>query len=134
MSVMVGGGQRSPSVVPNHRHQFATLTLESMPPTASKKAPVSKQQTLLNFKNVRRNASASESLKPSKPTLVTTSASKSTTKIKVDKEEATRASDVSSIESDEHEVEEVSEPEATGTEPSFEIVRIDLFPLSLTHN
>jgi len=97
-----------------------------MAPTASKRASVGKQQTRLNFKNVRKNVSAS--LKPSKPTLVTAAASKATTQSKVKKTRATRASDVSSIEPDEQELEEVSEPE--GTEPSFESVR---YTPSLSH-
>ncbi|SRR5258706_5447027 len=113
----MGGAQRPSFVVPTHRHQFATL--ECMAPTANKRAAVGKQQTRLNFKNVRKNASAS--LKPSKPTLVTAAASKATTKLNESRKRATRVSDVSSIETDEHELEEVSEPE--GTEPSFESVR-----------
>jgi len=93
-----------------------------MPPTASKKASVGKHQTRLNFQNVRKNASAN--LKPSKPALATTGVSKATSKIEVDKKEVAKAaSDVSSIESDERELEEVSEPEGTGTEPTFESVR-----------
>jgi hypothetical protein len=121
---VVGGAQSRTLVVPNHRPQFATL--ESMAPTANKRAAADKQQTRLNFKNVRKNASAS--LKPSKPTLVTAAASKATTKSKVDKKWATEASDVSSIEPDEHELEEVSDPE--GTEPGFESVR---YAASLSH-
>ena len=103
-----------------------------MSSTASKreKAAIGKQQTRLNFKNVRKNASAS--LKPSKPTLGTAGASsKATTKtnLEADKKQARRASDGSSIELDEPELEEeVSEPE--GTEPSYESVRSDHhFPL-----
>lgn len=95
-----------------------------MAPTANKKAAVVKQQTRLNFKNVRKNGSAS--LKPSKPALVTAAASKATTKLNVNKKQTTRVSDVSSIEPDEHELEEVSEPE--GTEPSFETVRSTTSP------
>lgn len=90
-----------------------------MAPTANKKAAVAKQQTRLNFKNVRKNGSAN--LKPSKPTLVAAAASKATTKLNVNKKQTTRVSDVSSIEPDEQELEEVSEPE--GTEPCFESVR-----------
>lgn len=95
-----------------------------MAPTASKRTAVGTQQTRLNFKNVRKNASAS--LKPSKPSLVTAAASKATTKLHESRKRATRVSDVSSIEPDEQEVEEVSEPE--GTEPSFESVRYTTSP------
>ena len=97
-----------------------------MAPTANKKAATGKQQTRLNFKNVRKSASAS--LKPSKPVLVVAAASKATTKTKIDKKQVTRASDVSSIEPDASEPEEASEPE--GTEAGFQSVR---YIISLLH-
>ena len=120
----MGGAQRPPLVVPDHRHQFATLV--NMAPTASKRTAAGKQQTRLSFKNVRKNASAS--LKPSKPSLVTAAASKATTKLNESRKRATRASDVSSIEPDEQEVEEVSEPEGTEPSLSFESVRYTPLP------
>lgn len=97
-----------------------------MAPSTNKKAATGKQQTLLNFKNVRKSASAS--LKPSKSKLVVAAASKSITKSKVEKKRATKVSDVSSVEPDESEPEEVSEPE--GTEAGFESVR---YTISFLH-
>jgi hypothetical protein len=87
-----------------------------MAPSTNRRPTASKEQTRLNFKTVRRNASAR--LKPSKPTLVTAAASKETTKSKATKKRATRANNVSS---DDSELVEVSEPE--GTEGDFQSVR-----------
>jgi len=97
-----------------------------MAPTTAKSAVAGKQQTRLNFKNVRKNASGN--LKQSKPSLVMAAASKATAKSKITKKQATRASDASSIELDECVQEEL--PEIEGMESGSESVR---YIVSLSH-